>query len=332
MIVKTIGATQSRDGFTPYQWYEMSFLSTFSNQRNLLLCFDVPEFLTNGMLDVLSGGDHSNAAAGPYGLHQPLLEQLMTLYDKSVWDIARIMRNNEQSKGPSGNTDLQYFLKLYEDSRHTVHSIETTQEAAKVYERIAQHCESLILRAGNHQDVLSTRSEMLRFHHTMMQGLVARAISNDRRMGNEQNLTSNLMTQLDNKTNVEIAMAAKDDSASMKAIAIVTMTFLPATFVSALLGMNFFAYDPDAHGGHVTYSPDLWMYFVISIMLTLLCFAMYWLWERSRVKAMAKSRRENDRVMHNAYSILGETANVPLYEISRPPRARFWSGRRGTNG
>jgi hypothetical protein len=28
-----------------------------------------------------------------------LLEQLMAVYDESVWDIAKIMRNNEKSKG-----------------------------------------------------------------------------------------------------------------------------------------------------------------------------------------------------------------------------------------
>ena len=37
---------------------------------------------------------------------------------------------------------------------------------------------------------------MLKFHHTMMQGFLARAVSNDRRMGNEQNLvTSNHLSQ-----------------------------------------------------------------------------------------------------------------------------------------
>lgn len=40
------------------------------------------------------------------------------------------------------------------------------------------------------------------------------------------------MSQLDAKTNVDIAMATKDDGAAMKTIAVVTMTFLPATFVS----------------------------------------------------------------------------------------------------
>jgi hypothetical protein len=89
-----------------------------------------------------------------------------------------------------GNTDLHYFIKLYEDSRHTVHSIEATQEATKVVECIAQQCQILASQSTPHREVLSSRADMLRFHHTMMQGFLSRAFSNDRRMGNEQNLVS----------------------------------------------------------------------------------------------------------------------------------------------
>ncbi|THX22319.1 hypothetical protein D6D12_09259 [Aureobasidium pullulans] len=304
MIVKSIKPTPKNIDFTQYQWYEMSFVSAFSEDRNLLLCLDTPRSLVYTLLDIVSEEENKDIITGPYGFHQVLFEQLMVLYDESVWDIAFIMRNNEKSKGPMGNTDLHYFIKLYEDSRHTVHSIEATQEATKVFECIASQCASLACQHTTHRELLSARSEMFKFQHSMMQGFLARAVSNDRRMGNEQNLTSNLMSQLDAKTNVDIAMATKDDGVAMKTIAIVTMTFLPATFVSALLGMNFFAYDPDAHGGHITYSHDLWMYFVISIVLTLILFAIWWVWQQYRKKWMASSRLEDANAMEHAFSVL----------------------------
>ncbi|KAK6005271.1 hypothetical protein QM012_008050 [Aureobasidium pullulans] len=304
MIVKFIEATPKDAEFTRYQWYEMSFLTNFSNDRNILLCFDTPRSLAWNLLDMLEEEENKDVATGPYGLHQLLLEQLMVMYDESVWDIARIMRNNEKSKGPMGHTDLHYFIKLYEDSRHTVHSIEATSEATKVVECIAQQCQTLALRPSAHQELLSSRADMLRFHHTMMQGFLARAVSNDRRMGNEQNLTSNLMTQLDAKTNVDIAMATKDDGAAMKTIAVVTMLFLPATFVSAVLGMNFFNFSPDEHGGHMTYSHDLWIYFVISIVLTAVLFVLWWIWQNYRQKVLASSRLEQNNAMENAYAVL----------------------------
>ena len=99
MIVKTIQATPKNVDFTQYRWYEMSFISAFSKERNILLCFDTPRSLAWNMLNVLSEEEDKDIITGPYGLHQLLLEQLMVMYDESVWDIARIMRNNEKSKG-----------------------------------------------------------------------------------------------------------------------------------------------------------------------------------------------------------------------------------------
>ena len=108
---------------------------------------------------------------------------------KTMLDFSVDKSNTTQ---PMGNTDLHYFIKLYEDSRHTVHSIEATQEATKVVECIAHQCQILALRSTPHQELLSSRADMLKFHHTMMQGFLARAMSNDRRMGNEQNLVITL--------------------------------------------------------------------------------------------------------------------------------------------
>ena len=99
MIVKSIKPTPKNIDFTQYQWYEMSFVSAFSEDRNLLLCLDTPRSLVYTLLDIVSEEENKDIITGPYGFHQVLLEQLMVLYDESVWDIAFIMRNNEKSKG-----------------------------------------------------------------------------------------------------------------------------------------------------------------------------------------------------------------------------------------
>ncbi|KAG9726555.1 hypothetical protein KCU73_g12869, partial [Aureobasidium melanogenum] len=124
------------------------------------------------------------------------------------------------------------------------------------------------------------RLESLRMHHSMMLGVAARSISNEKRLSNEINLVFNMMAQKDNGVNLQIARATRADSVAMKTIAIVTLTFLPATYVSAILGMNFFSYNPDTHGGHITYSPDLWIYFVVSIPLTVAVLTIWWVWQR----------------------------------------------------
>jgi protein-S-isoprenylcysteine O-methyltransferase Ste14 len=132
------------------------------------------------------------------------------------------------------------------------------------------------------------------------------------------------MTQLDAKTNVDIAMATKDDGAAMKTIAIVTMLFLPATFVSALLGMNFFNFNPDEHGGHMTYSHDLWIYFLVSVVLTLGLFALWWVWQTLRRKKMASSKAKEARgLCKNLREIVWYMHKIYVPERKTKKNARF---------
>ena len=52
-------------------------------------------------------------------------------------------------------------------------------------------------------------------------------------LGNiDLNQAFNTIAQIDSKTTVRISEAVQNDSAAMKTIAILTLTFLPATFVS----------------------------------------------------------------------------------------------------
>ncbi|KAG9693968.1 hypothetical protein KCU95_g6143, partial [Aureobasidium melanogenum] len=319
IVVKTVNSPP-RSG-RGYRWFEMSFLSSYTKRRNLLLCFDTPKYISRNMLNVLVEEEHSDAATGPYGLHQLLLEQLMGFYDAGVWSIARTIRDSNRHSENDKGTEL--FLKLDENARHSTHSIEATQEAARVVACIAQHCETLALRSSVHQELLISRCEIFKFHHTLMQGFLARAFANDRRVGHSKDLTLNVSSGLDRRFNQMIAALAREDSASMKAIAYVTMTFLPATFVSALLGMNFFNFSPDEHQGHITYSHDLWIYFVISIVFTLIMFVLYWIWQQFRKKARARSNIEDEDAAENAYS----TVEKEHMEKTRP-RGSYLKGSR----
>jgi uncharacterized ion transporter superfamily protein YfcC len=126
-----------------------------------------------------------------------------------------------------------------------------------------------------------------------------------------------MISQRDSKVNQEmssisseIAQATKADGAAMKTIALVTLTFLPATFVTvcclhltpsssckiltsnsqALLGMNFFTVDPSSPGGHMKSSKDLWIYFIIAVPLTTIVLCTWWWWQS---KEEGKARRGN---------------------------------------
>lgn len=88
-----------------------------------------------------------------------------------------------------------------------------------------------------------------------------RSASNDARLRNEINLAFNVVNQQDTK--------------AVRIISIITLTFLPATFVSTLFSMSFFNYDQQTR--HWKMSGWIWVYFVIAVPLTALTIAA-WIW------------------------------------------------------
>lgn len=88
-------------------------------------------------------------------------------------------------------------------------------------------------------------------------------------------LVFNLVTQQDSETNTAITRDSKDDSASMKTIALLTMLFLPATAVSGFFGMAFFVTGPD---GSFDVSRMWRLFAAVTLPLTLITLSLWWLW------------------------------------------------------
>ncbi|KAG9554635.1 hypothetical protein KCU71_g8829, partial [Aureobasidium melanogenum] len=266
--------------------YEMASFSRWTDKGNLLICFDTPEDFPQKFEATLQArqGDAGETVRKPYALHIMLMDFVIPIYDRSIWDMSRKVREIEEHR--ESLSDMS-FPGLHEMARHTAHATETAQVAGNVIERMASECEALTERQNDDdaEQAMYERLETLKMHHSMMLGVAARSISNEKRLSNEINLVFNVMAQKDNDVNIGIARATRADSVAMKTIAIVTLTFLPATYVSAILGMNFFSYNPDTHGGHISYSPDLWLYFVVSIPLTVAVLTIWWVWQRRKEMA-----------------------------------------------
>lgn len=79
---------------TVYEWHEMGFLSFSSDSRSTILCFDVPDDVITGVRDTMSAS--TEQYKGSFGLHIPLLEGLVKLYDRSVWAMAKKVRQIEK--------------------------------------------------------------------------------------------------------------------------------------------------------------------------------------------------------------------------------------------
>ena len=109
-----------------------------------------------------------------------------------------------------------------------------------------------------------------------------------------------MIAQYDSKTMVRISGAVQNDSTAMKTIAVLTLTFLPATFVSvwkfslpcqvlqqlttmqAVFSMTFFNFTPgnEAHPEAWVVSEKIWIYWVISLPLTIVTILFWFMWRR----------------------------------------------------
>ncbi|KAI4158339.1 MAG: hypothetical protein LQ342_007541 [Letrouitia transgressa] len=117
-------------------------------------------------------------------------------------------------------------------ARHMIHVNETLIVASKSIKGIEQQHLDFITKQSYGECRWNRTQNRFRFQLDLLQSLLSRSESNRARLQNEITLAFNAEAQRDSKVQVRIGQEARRETAAMKAIAIVTMTFLPATFVS----------------------------------------------------------------------------------------------------
>ncbi|TVY41047.1 hypothetical protein LSUB1_G003808 [Lachnellula subtilissima] len=81
---------------------------------------------------------------------------------------------------------------------------------------------------------------------------------------------------LGNNINHQIALESKADSSAMKAIAVLTMIFLPGTFVASFFAMPLFDWDAETQSGVV--KNRFWIYWVVTVPGTVAVLVVWRLW------------------------------------------------------
>lgn len=95
------------------------------------------------------------------------------------------------------------------------------------------------------------------------------------------NILSVVAAQLDNNRSAEMSAQAGLDSVAMKTLALVTAIFLPATFIATLFSMSMFDWQADS--GSAVLSPEFWIFWVVSVPLSIAVLAAWWcFWDLSR--------------------------------------------------
>ncbi|KAJ4347608.1 hypothetical protein N0V95_005254 [Ascochyta clinopodiicola] len=114
----------------------------------------------------------------------------------------------------------------------------------------------------------------------------------------------NTITQSDAEYTAAIAVDGRRDSSAMKTIAILGIVFLPGTFMATLFSSDMFdwgADDSDVVDAHsLTVSRKMWIYWVITVPLTVLTLLLWMLWTRR------ETSRSSQRLM------IYRTTKVPV--------------------
>ena len=133
--------------------------------------------------------------------------------------------------------------------------------------------------------------------HTI-QLLVLNAETYQARMSNQLTLILSLFAQQDQGIGIEIARASqsvavesKRDSSSMKTLAVVTMFFLPGTFVASFFAMPLFNWQSQ-HGQVI--DRRLWIYFVVTIPLTTITCSVWWAWFTMKTRREQREDKEKN--------------------------------------
>ncbi|KAL2824381.1 hypothetical protein BDW59DRAFT_180257 [Aspergillus cavernicola] len=115
-----------------------------------------------------------------------------------------------------------------------------------------------------------------------------------------QSRTSRIATHITDTLSFKDAFIAKRqseymlrDSTTVRVITVVTLIYLPSTFMATLLGMNsFFEMDPDSR--HLVVSPQFWIYLVCSVPLTAATLCYWWYFQKAKQRS---ERANNDALM-----------------------------------
>ncbi|KAF2719261.1 hypothetical protein K431DRAFT_314231 [Polychaeton citri CBS 116435] len=83
------------------------------------------------------------------------------------------------------------------------------------------------------------------------------------------------LAQEDNKLMLSMAAEGRRDSRTLKTITVLTLAYLPASFVSTLLGMEYISIKSSDGHWSMHFKPEMWIFAVLSVILLLVTFGLW---------------------------------------------------------
>ena len=146
-------------------------------------------------------------------------------------------------------------------------------------------------------------AQQLRFFEHFLVGIESKVLYIKNSVQGQVQTIYTLISQRESRSQMALAQTTRRlaeltqrDSTDMRIIAIVTLIFLPATFVSTFFSTTFFDFRPDNNDHAVTshVSSWVWLYFVLATTLTTLILCMWcYISRHERLRTRATVRRHS---------------------------------------
>ncbi|RMJ23893.1 hypothetical protein PHISP_05232 [Aspergillus sp. HF37] len=122
---------------------------------------------------------------------------------------------------PPGKKPQPEYRRLHDIARHAIHITETLDVNIQTLEYILRH----------HERNTTANQPPELWQDSYLSNMRRRSTSNEKRLQNEIQLSFNTVAlQHDAATSVQISRAASSDSATMKTLSFIILTFLPLDF------------------------------------------------------------------------------------------------------
>jgi hypothetical protein len=239
-----------------------------------MLFFGAPPKVIYRFEQLLASDAWADAVREPYILFALVYEQLFLLLDEAAWTLAGWFRSKERGalesvRQDSSHVEATDFATLHEIAKHGIYLSEAVAAAVLEMEMVIAHIREV--SSGASSDRLSKVAiTQFQYQKASFRSTQLRLASLDKRIANVISLSFNLVTQRDSQV-------LRQDSNAMKAIAILTLVFLPLTGIASLFSTPFF----EVAGNHLWVSASIWVFWVITVCLTFSVFASWVWWYRS---------------------------------------------------
>ncbi|KAL6229679.1 hypothetical protein BDW75DRAFT_235015 [Aspergillus navahoensis] len=200
----------------------------------------------------------------PFSWHAAFARMVLEQYDTAFWLLRDLVRKQEKTRTNSAHKPNDFPL-LHDILRHLFHYEETIE--------VAQH--TLRMMAAEQDRWRNEDEDNIRQNLGIWVKTRQRILHEEKRAHSLKTRSKSLNDRHRNEINLVTHLA--ELSNMMKTVAVVSMVYLPGTFVSGLFGTNFFSFQADP-GNTWLMADEFWIYWAVTLPLTFATVVIWAIW------------------------------------------------------